>query len=241
MVEQARKSWGARAWAFPRTVVTGAFARLKTRYGRGYASVILWAAFLASLSPVPGSSLIGAALVVGIAELHRTISRGGALCAALAHLPPAVKATLLWPASGRKAVAPVVRGAAETYQRRPVMSIDCEVILQWGATPAQLQALGAAFWAWGTRGQTDSGIYPYLDNQILADLIDGRLPPSPRAPRQAGRPLPRFRIRDERSDDRQGTIASLRRAVPTGGVADIVVDGVSWGLAPRETETPGSL
>ena len=51
------------------------------------------------------------------------------------------------------------------------MSITCDVILQWGATPEQLRALGAALWRWCDRTAGDTGIYQYLDNQALADLI----------------------------------------------------------------------
>ena len=57
------------------------------------------------------------------------------------------------------------------------MSIHCDVILQWDASPQQLTAVGAALWRWCNRAPEASGIYQCLDNQILADLIAGKLPP----------------------------------------------------------------
>jgi len=56
------------------------------------------------------------------------------------------------------------------------MSVTCEVIVNWEATPAQLAALGNVLWRWCNRTAGDTGIYQYLDNQALADLLAGRLP-----------------------------------------------------------------
>jgi hypothetical protein len=106
------------------------------------------------------------------------------------------------------------------------MSINCDIVLQWSATPEQLRALGAALWRWGIGAAGDTGIYQYLDNQALADLIAGKLPASSQAERQGVH----FRVRDEASHDRQATIDSLRREIPAKGVEDIVVDGTSWNL-----------
>jgi hypothetical protein len=111
------------------------------------------------------------------------------------------------------------------------MSINCEVIVRWGATPEQLRALGAALWRWCIRSSATTGIYPYLDNQILADLIDGQLPASPQPPRQSERDGPYFNLRDEVSRTRQAAIDSLRQALPDAGLADIMVDGISWDRA----------
>ena len=112
------------------------------------------------------------------------------------------------------------------------MSINCDVILQWGATPEHLAALGAALWPWCNYAAGDSGIYQYLDNQALADLIAGKLPVSSRTPRQADRRGIHFRVRDEASRDRQASVESLRRAIPAAGVEDIMVDGTSWKVIP---------
>ena len=110
------------------------------------------------------------------------------------------------------------------------MSIKCDVILQWSATPEQLTALGTALWGWCNRAAGKTGIYQYLDNQALADLIAGKLPIAGLTPGEGlGRGF-HFRVRDETSHDRQPTIDSLRRDVPVNGVEDIVVAGKSWNL-----------
>jgi hypothetical protein len=108
------------------------------------------------------------------------------------------------------------------------MPINCDVILQWNATPAQLSALGAALWRWCSGTAKDTGIYHYLDNQALADLIAGRLPTTTQTPWQAERRGVHFRVRDEASPDRLAAIAGLRREMPAEGIEDILVDGKSW-------------
>ena len=107
-----------------------------------------------------------------------------------------------------------------------MMSINCEVIVQWGATPEQLTALGGALWRWCTRAAGGTGIYQYLDNQALADLIAGKLPASSQGERRGAH----LQVRDEASYDRQATVDSLRREMPVKGVEDIIVGGVSWNL-----------
>jgi hypothetical protein len=116
------------------------------------------------------------------------------------------------------------------------MSINCDVILQWSATPEQLTALGAALWRWCNRAAENTGIYQYLDNQTLADLIAGKLPRSSQTPWQAERRGVHFRVRDEASPDRQATIDSLRREIPAKGVEDIVVDDKSWNLVESKEQ-----
>jgi hypothetical protein len=106
------------------------------------------------------------------------------------------------------------------------MSIKCDVIVQWNATPEQLSALGAALWRWCTRAPGQTGAYQRLDNQALADLIAGKLPTS----RQAERGVHLY-VRDEISQNRRATIDSLRREMPAVGLVDIMVDGASWNLA----------
>ena len=110
------------------------------------------------------------------------------------------------------------------------MAIHCDVILSWGATPAQLTALGAALWRWCTWGAGNAGIYQFLDNQGLADLIAGKLPTSSRTPRLAEQRGVRFGVQDKVSSDRQASIDSLRQAMPTAGIEDILVGGTSWNL-----------
>jgi hypothetical protein len=117
------------------------------------------------------------------------------------------------------------------------MSINCDVILKWSATPEQLKSLGAALWCWSTRAACDSGIYQYLDNQALADLIAGKLPVSSQPPRQPDRRGVHFRVQDYVSHDRQSAIDGLRRGIPATGIEDIVVDGTSWNLAGQRIES----
>jgi hypothetical protein len=111
------------------------------------------------------------------------------------------------------------------------MSITCDVILQWGATPEQLRVLGTALWRWCNRAAGDTGMYQFLDNQALADLIAGRLPARGQTPRQVDGRGVWLRVRDEASPGRQATVASLRRDIPPEGVEDIMVDGTSWDRA----------
>src|SRR5262245_34158546 len=107
------------------------------------------------------------------------------------------------------------------------MSVDCELILQLSATPEQLTALGAALWRWCTRVSGGTGMYQFLDNQGLADLIAGRLPESNQTLTYADTRGVHFLVRDE-SQDRQAAIVSLRQAIPANGVEDILVEGTSW-------------
>lgn len=108
------------------------------------------------------------------------------------------------------------------------MSVHCDIILRWSATPAQLTAVGEALWRWCNRTDEDTSMYQRLNSQALADLIAGKLPAPSITPQQADRRGVHFRLRDEASPDRQATIDSLRRAMPTEGVQDIEVDGASW-------------
>lgn len=113
------------------------------------------------------------------------------------------------------------------------MSISCDVILLWNATPAQLKALGAALWRCCTHTAGDSGIYQYLDNQALADLIAGKLPLSSQGDRRGVH----FRFRDATSGDRQAALESLRHEIPANGVEDIMVEGTSWGLDESKSQS----
>jgi hypothetical protein len=72
------------------------------------------------------------------------------------------------------------------------MSMNCDIILKWSSTPEQLAAVGSALWRWCNRTARAAGIYRYLDNQALADLIAGELPdgqPNLLASRPTGRPF----------------------------------------------------
>ena len=108
------------------------------------------------------------------------------------------------------------------------MSMNCDIFLQWSVTPGELTALGGALWGWCKHTAGDTGIYRYLDNQLLADLIAGKVPASTGTLPHIERRGIHFRVRDEASDDRRATLASLRREIPIEGIADILVDGTSW-------------
>ncbi len=108
------------------------------------------------------------------------------------------------------------------------MTMSCDIILQWGATPEQLAALGAALWRWGNRATGAGGIYQHLDNQPLADLIAGKLPASNPTPWRGDRRSVHFWLRGDASPDRAAIIDSLRREIPAEGVEDVVINGKSW-------------
>ncbi len=110
------------------------------------------------------------------------------------------------------------------------MAMNCDMILQWGATPEQLTALGAALWRWCNRAAGASGIYQQLDNQALADLVAGKLPASNQRPWPGDRRGVHFWFQGETFQDRLTTIGSLRRDIPAEGVEDIVINGKSWNL-----------
>src|SRR5205807_9358993 len=98
------------------------------------------------------------------------------------------------------------------------MPAKCDVIVGWEATPEQLTALGTALCRWCVRGAGDRGIYEYLDNQVLADLIAGRFPSACQAPQPADRRGTHFRVWDRESNDCRAAIETLRREIPAAGV-----------------------
>lgn len=121
------------------------------------------------------------------------------------------------------------------------MSVPCDVIISWDATPEQFAVLGNALWRWCNRTAGNTGIYQYLDNQALADLIAGKLPVSSHPALYTDRQGVHFRVRDEASQDRQATLNGLRWELPTGGIEDVVVDGASWNSVESEGHTGPTL
>lgn len=107
------------------------------------------------------------------------------------------------------------------------MTIKCDFMVQWNATPEQLTAVGMALWRWCIRARGPTGTYRCIDNQPLADLIAGQFPVSC----QAEHGGIHIRIQDEASLNRQATITSLRQELPTEGIKDVWVDGQSWTLS----------
>jgi hypothetical protein len=116
-----------------------------------------------------------------------------------------------------------MRGPEEFF-----MAMNCDLILQWNATPGQLTDLGAALWRCCSRA--GSSVYQLLDNQALADLFAGRLPGSSPTAGRSDRRGVHFWFQGEASHDRQMTIGKLRREIPPGGVEDILINGKSWDL-----------
>jgi hypothetical protein len=81
-MEQIHKRWPATVATLPRMLWTGALApvkkgynRLKKRYGPRYTKAMLLIVFLALFSPVPGTTLVAVVAVIGVAEVHRAVSR----------------------------------------------------------------------------------------------------------------------------------------------------------------------
>jgi hypothetical protein len=169
---------------------------LKKRYGSRYATAMLVVTVASFFSPIPATSLVGIALIVLVAEMHRAVRRN----------------------------------RHRTATGKVPMSIDCDVIVDRSATSAQLTALGIALWRWCHLTTKRSRIYQYLDSQVLADLIAGKLPSSGQTPEQASQRPDGVHVRlsDDESHSREAAIAGLRREVPAGGTVDIVVAGISW-------------
>lgn len=60
-----------------RARIEGHYERLSSRYGESTAKFIIAAALAGSISPIPGSTLIAALPIVGIAELVKRIKERG--------------------------------------------------------------------------------------------------------------------------------------------------------------------
>lgn len=81
-VHEKAKTWGQKLKSLPAKVVSAVrskvkekFDQLESRYGRKWAIAIMAAGIMAAPIPVPGSSLLAAAPLMGMAELHRLVSR----------------------------------------------------------------------------------------------------------------------------------------------------------------------
>jgi|SRR5579871_3879026 len=121
------------------------------------------------------------------------------------------------------------------------MPINCTVILRWDSTPAQQRALGVALWHWCNGASGSAGMYPYLDNQALADLLAGQLPASEAAAWDDGSPRVSFTVPGDPARDGEATLESLRRAIPREGVMEVWVDGISTRLADSASRTTADV
>ena len=207
---------GRQVSTLSRKVLTGVIVQVKKRFKQ----------LKSRYGPRYFKAMVGAALVAFFAPLPGSVLIAVALIVVIAEIHRAVSARIGFP---------------KTSAKELVMSINCDVILQWHATPAELTDLGTALWRWCNHTAGETGIYQYLDNQPLADLIAGKHPASSQTPGLAERRGVHFKFRDEASHDRQATIDSLRREIPAKGVEDIIVDGKSWSLGPtldREIPMP---
>lgn len=117
------------------------------------------------------------------------------------------------------------------------MSVTCDVIIKWGATPEQLTTLGSALWRWCNHTAGPVGIYHFLDNQMLTDLMAGTLPLGDQFPWESDLRGIHFRARDHTSPNCRAALATLRRVLPTEGIEDVRVDGVSWKTIDAEART----
>jgi hypothetical protein len=121
------------------------------------------------------------------------------------------------------------------------MSINCTVILRWDSTLAQQRALGAALWHWCNGASGNGGMYAYLDNQALADLLAGRLPASESAAWDSGLPRVSFSVPGNPARDGAATLESLRQAILDEGVAEVCVDGIRTCFADAASRTTAAV
>ena len=123
------------------------------------------------------------------------------------------------------------------------MSINCAISLRWDSTPAQRRTLGAALWRWCQQaaGSAGMGMYPYLDNQALADLLAGQLPASEATAWTAGLPRVSFTVPGNPARAGAAVLESLRREMPGEGIAEVRVDGISGHLAEGPSRTAAAV
>lgn len=205
-MEQVHRTWLEMAWALAPRVLAGAVRRVKRFYGR--------------LKKRYGPRYTHAFWIVTVIAFFSPIP-GGSLAGIV---------LIVAIAEIHRAIVHRFGSHAAVRREKLIMTIHCDVILHEAATPEQLSALGSALWRWCNRAAGDTGTYQDLDNQVLADLIAGRLPGPNQTPRQSERRFDgvHFRVRDETSPNRQATVDRLRLEIPLAGLVDIVVDGASW-------------
>jgi hypothetical protein len=106
------------------------------------------------------------------------------------------------------------------------MFVNCEIILRRDATPEQQRALGVALWPWSRRAAGAADICRHLNKQAAAGQVRATEPSA----QYAGLRRVQFLIRGDPAYEREPMLQSLRRVLPREGVADVLVDGISWRL-----------
>jgi hypothetical protein len=124
------------------------------------------------------------------------------------------------------------------------MPVACELKPRLDIAPEDFKRLGAALTEWARQELGGDGVLSSIDRQGLASLIGGE-PPNPLAVEAAAHhqdvPLEQIRqdlgpLASERSlrfnvkdgVPRGQVVASLRQAIPTELVEDVIIDDVSW-------------
>ncbi len=211
-----QKSWLRKAAAFPRRLVVGAklqvkkrYQQLKNRYGPRYTRVMLFITFLGFFSPIPGGSMAVIAVVVLIAEIHRSVSRTRKNEAAKEELAiMSIKCNF------------VVNDSATPDQ---LIAIGCAL---WRWCNRKMNSPGIY-------QHLDSQV---LADLIAGRLPATGQTPAQFERRADG---VHFAIGDNESNDSQAAINRLRREIPDRGIVDIKVAGVSWNEArAREMSCP---
>jgi hypothetical protein len=97
-VGQEQRTWIVKGTALPRTVLSGTVAQVKkrykereNRYGPRYTNAMLSVALITIFLPIPGSLLVGVAVIMAIAEIHLAISKRCGFPATVADLMVAAK------------------------------------------------------------------------------------------------------------------------------------------------------
>src|SRR5438477_235323 len=107
----------------PRNVLTGVISHVKKRYSQ----------LKSRYGPRYTKAMVGAAFVALFSPLPGSVLIAVALIIMIAEAQRAISKA---------------GGFPKARAKEFVMSINCDVILQWGATPAQLTDLGVALWRW---------------------------------------------------------------------------------------------
>jgi len=198
-MDSTHTNWAARTGIFPRKVVTAGINQVKKRYRQ----------LKNRYGPRYTKVMVVAAFITLFVPIPGVMLGGVALIVTIGEVHRTISKRHAWRA---------------TNTRNLIMPSNCDIILRHSATPGQLAALGTALWLWCNRTAGETGVYQYLDNQGLADMIAGKFPVLSQD--DTGRR--HFRALDRESPDRTTAIDTLRQEIPSAGVEDVVVDGVSW-------------